>query len=489
MHTRPLPVHLQSSGVLFIERTPTSLDPASRAKGLSLPTMTMDEIHEWHGYSSTDSLLPLCRYCDPRWEDRDATALDSDFDLNPPVDSAVAINYELAGRNDAMHSFRDLRSPSKARKRHRERNEKYWSFRAVKAGPLGKAHHMSNQPSGTWYTTLLPDAPRATMTKQQLYRDAQTYPRPPKLHRSKRWEKTPSGADNRHSGLKHARQRHDDLLDEALGDTKFLITGDFAGIDFSTKIYGVMREFGATAHAEGVLGDEGCECACYLCHRECHEQQRREREEAQFDWEHGQDEVAVKEEEWEFLSRASTISAQSADCRDEADLDEVGEGEESEWLLLRRPEDTPRPRTQTPFAIPQRFDGEGWLAYTDAHFYSDLETDRCRACVAEYLTSCRLACYTEARLSDVAFLRGMPVEFTDWTYWTGVPFRQLLPLLVEHESIMQQYGEVEPADGFEIIQAARGLPAEDYYQLMGLTWWDGPDENLWVVDVGFETFD
>lgn len=86
--------------------------------------MTLAEIHACHGFSSTDSLLPLCRYCNPRWEDLDPIALDGEHDLDPPITRSTAINYELAGREDAKHSFADFRSPAKARKRHREQNEK-----------------------------------------------------------------------------------------------------------------------------------------------------------------------------------------------------------------------------------------------------------------------------------------------------------------------------------------------------------------------------
>lgn len=166
--------------------------------------MTIEEFYTWHGYSSTDSLYGHCQLCFPRWEDKDPIALDPNFDLNPPIDRTEAINYELAGRQDASYSFKDFRSPTKARKRHRERNEKYYSWRDVKPGELGLPHRKPNTRTGFFYETLLADAPVEMIIKHTLYREAQCWPGPPKLHRSSRWDRSPYGSSYRHYGPKHS---------------------------------------------------------------------------------------------------------------------------------------------------------------------------------------------------------------------------------------------------------------------------------------------
>lgn len=101
--------------------------------------------------------------------------------VDDAMSAQCAIDYELAGRLPSQ-TFQDLRSASKARRRHRANLEKYYSYRHVNAGQLGRAHHQL--PTSIFEPQPLPsDAPTATMTKQTLYREAQRYPRPPTYHR------------------------------------------------------------------------------------------------------------------------------------------------------------------------------------------------------------------------------------------------------------------------------------------------------------------
>lgn len=112
----------------------------------------------------------------------------------------TAVGYELAGRLPSQ-TFKDLRSGSKARRRQRTVREKYWSYRTVNAGQIGRQHH-----EFAWAA----DAPTVTMTKEDLYREAQRPPRPPAVHRRPRhyarWPKTPR-KDRARRERRHAAQQ------------------------------------------------------------------------------------------------------------------------------------------------------------------------------------------------------------------------------------------------------------------------------------------
>lgn len=456
----------------------------------AITKMTMDEIHQWHGYSSTDSLLPFCRYCNPRQEDKDETALDPDHDIDPPIDGVTAVNYGLAGRSDGNHSFKDFRSPSKARRRHRERNEKYYSWRAVKAGQVDRPHYTPDHADGHWFISPLPEAPVVTMSKQRLYYEAQMYPRPPKYHRSKPWEKEAWGAAHRYNGPKHALQRLGDAVDDALDFASWRYLSKHGAAGFNWTPSGFVDEvmfMGNFRNEIRSIEAEECGCACDLCHRECHEQQRRR-------WEA---EVAALDtgcedgdEEWDVITTPSTIAAESDEGWNLLDASsEIGDG----WTLTQSDSeaDSNPPPPANPFISGQDFDLDGYLPYTDTHFFSDLSTGRCRACIADHLLRTRRSHYDQTRLSDVALLRGMPIEFTTWTCKAPVPFGHLLLLLVEGET------DVESLDAREVVRSARGPLAEDYYRLLAPSWWNKRDckacpeararyDLLWMLEVGCE---
>lgn len=480
--------------------------------------MTMEELHACHDYSSTDSLIGDCRYCNPRPEDLDPIALDPDSDLEPPITRAAAINYSLAGRGDVKHTFRDFRSPRKARRRHRERNEKYYSYRGVKPGQLHRLHYTPNDERGCWYATPLAGAPVQRMTKQQLYRDAQEYPRPPKTHRSKPWEKLPYGTNNRYNGRKHAHRRFDADVEDAVAPARWWSlakngwdartpgldwSGD--GRDLEVEGYDLWRE----------TETEECGCACAACHRECCEQQRRDRvaypygcycaqcHSAYVERQRNEEETDAQsgegeDGEWELLSLPSSEGLECADEWDIVDIEIASEPEEGgDWILTHNTADsreqTP-PWTSNPFKTDRYFDEEGYLPYKPAHFVSDINTGRCRACIATYLTHTRLKSHAQARLSDIAFLRGIPVSFTSRTWEAGVPFNQLLPALVK----LEQVGRAGGVNAEEIVLEARGELAGDWYSAMAKPWWrqdaaerlaalyDGEEDPYWMLSVGCE---
>lgn len=131
------------------------------------------------------------------------------------MSARTAIDYELAGRFPSQ-TFKDLRSASKARRRQRANLEKYYSYRGVNAGQVGQQYH--KLPSNFNDDKALPaEAPTVTMTKQNLYREAQCYPRPPTYHRRTReyarWTKT-CRKDKERRARRHASQQLSEDVDE-----------------------------------------------------------------------------------------------------------------------------------------------------------------------------------------------------------------------------------------------------------------------------------
>lgn len=103
------------------------------------------------------------------------------------IDRKQAINYELCGKRDD-NSFSDLRSASKARKRRRREQEKYYSWRRVKPGWLGAQVNGICELAGNGCYCLGSALTRDnfTVTKKMMFEEAQGYPRPPTYHRSSR---------------------------------------------------------------------------------------------------------------------------------------------------------------------------------------------------------------------------------------------------------------------------------------------------------------
>jgi len=103
------------------------------------------------------------------------------------TDRKLAIDYELSGRTSTNHTFADIRSSSKARKRMRTRLDKYYSFKGVNPGQLRTEHIALPQcwSQDTMHRTLDdPEIKTTVMTKRMLYDEAQYYPKPFHHHRS-----------------------------------------------------------------------------------------------------------------------------------------------------------------------------------------------------------------------------------------------------------------------------------------------------------------
>ncbi|KAF7190722.1 hypothetical protein HII31_07881 [Pseudocercospora fuligena] len=106
------------------------------------------------------------------------------------------ISYELSGRY-ADHTFKDFRSPAKARKRFNSKKQKYFNHRFVKPGQKGLPHYnmLSGGPRSHWILApILPEtAEIVTMDKHELYREAQVLgPDPPDWRNKimfKKWER------------------------------------------------------------------------------------------------------------------------------------------------------------------------------------------------------------------------------------------------------------------------------------------------------------
>ena len=140
----------------------------------------------------------------------------------------MAADYELAGRRSTAHTFKDFRSAKRARDRDRARREKYFGFRAVKPGQVGAPHYTPSHRFGLWYDTLLSDAEITNMSKEQLYREAQEYPRPPKYHRKRgrEYARRPCKLEKQRCERKHAcQQMTEDVDDSVCRDFLSLVTG------------------------------------------------------------------------------------------------------------------------------------------------------------------------------------------------------------------------------------------------------------------------
>lgn len=98
------------------------------------------------------------------------------------ISAASAYSMDLCGRGDYNHIFQDLRSASQAVQRDKSTRQKYYNFKYVKRGEIGAL----NCESGALLdndreTSTVGD--QSTITKSELYRQAQLPPRPPKYHR------------------------------------------------------------------------------------------------------------------------------------------------------------------------------------------------------------------------------------------------------------------------------------------------------------------
>lgn len=139
-----------------VESLTDALYSPSVISELLLPRAVMDSMYQIEKHTITDEA----------GDEKDCT-----------VSRADAIAHELSGRRNDGHKFQDLRSGGKSRNRVRATSEKYWGFREVKRGALGKPHHVQD-----WYSYHphlrgpLPDVPVEAMTKKMMFDDAQKDP-------------------------------------------------------------------------------------------------------------------------------------------------------------------------------------------------------------------------------------------------------------------------------------------------------------------------
>jgi hypothetical protein len=104
--------------------------------------------------------------------------------------------FEITGRNDYRHEFKDLRSAQKARRRQQFEKEKYYGYRGVKRGQLGAEHYdvrlmfnYSNGRTSMKQAVPVPEAETTIMNKHMFYQEAQHWPKPPRYHNSHFWDK------------------------------------------------------------------------------------------------------------------------------------------------------------------------------------------------------------------------------------------------------------------------------------------------------------
>lgn len=150
--------------------------------------------------------------------------------------------YELSGRGDYGHSFRDLRSVSKASKRDKTTRQRYYNFKHVNLGQLGAPHH---QPVNLFDEDCKtpPQQQETSITKSELYRQAQLPPRPPKYHRrhiDKVYGTLSHRVDVRRENRKHGKT----IMQEHLQDYEEESYG--WGLDF-VKPYSDSKAYGLWA--------------------------------------------------------------------------------------------------------------------------------------------------------------------------------------------------------------------------------------------------
>lgn len=91
-------------------------------------------------------------------------------------------------------STSDLRAPCQPFKRHRTRLKKHFSFKIVHRGQLHQRHISDHDPLDPYppikplYALDDPRCPVTVLKKRMLFEEAQRPPKPPKWHRSHRWE-------------------------------------------------------------------------------------------------------------------------------------------------------------------------------------------------------------------------------------------------------------------------------------------------------------
>jgi hypothetical protein len=98
------------------------------------------------------------------------------------IPQASAHSMDLCGRGDYNHIFQDFRSASQAIKRDKATRKKYYNFKHVKLGDIGapKCESGGLLDNDREMSTV---GDQSTITKSELYRQAQLPPRPPRYHR------------------------------------------------------------------------------------------------------------------------------------------------------------------------------------------------------------------------------------------------------------------------------------------------------------------
>lgn len=130
-----------------------------------------------------------------------------------------ALAMERAGRGDGSHTFKDMRSPTRASDRQHSELKKYYNYRAVKPGQLNMNHYV-RKPGPKLDPTLQQDRPVQPMNKRSLYQEAQNWPKPPKYSKGRRHRGDGTWSNKVEARWHAARQANidiDDAEDEQLG--------------------------------------------------------------------------------------------------------------------------------------------------------------------------------------------------------------------------------------------------------------------------------
>jgi hypothetical protein len=132
------------------------------------------------------------------------------------ISRASAHSMDLCGRGDYNHTFQDLRSASQAIKRDKTTRQKYYNFKYVKLGDI----EALNCESGALLDNDREKSTvgdQSTITKSQLYRQAQLPPRPPKYHR-RHIDKIRGTVSQRVSDRREARKHGKAIMEGHLRD-------------------------------------------------------------------------------------------------------------------------------------------------------------------------------------------------------------------------------------------------------------------------------
>jgi hypothetical protein len=173
-------------------------------------------------------------------------------------------DFEITGRNDYRHEFKDLRSARKARRRQQFEKEKYYGYRGVKRGQLGAEHYdvrlMFNYANGRTsmkQAVPVPEAETTVMNKHMFYQEAQHWPKPPRYHNSHFWDRYfPRHMKRLETKRRLSKDIEMDRGDALEADFQFYVHGENEIIDESLRLgseWDMDSEFYSDRALRGVL--------------------------------------------------------------------------------------------------------------------------------------------------------------------------------------------------------------------------------------------